>query len=296
MAAAALMTVLVTMAVIIPLTFVGGKLVYEASNSYQTIVSLNLKKQSPRMLQDMVDRLPLPAAARRLLSRYEFDEQMAIEQATAYGNEALILFSRLLTSAAKSAGGFVLSAIAFLFFFFFACKDGETWYRTLLRAIPPSYGIEEISGRMAIGASTLFWGVAGTCVLQGITGGIAFLALGLPSPFLAGSLMALCALLPVVGTALVWLPAALWLALTGAMGKAVILMVVGAGIIGTMDNITRPMFTKLVGAQMPVLTVTIGAIGGIIVYGLTGLIVGPLALELFSWLLEHLGRIQEEKL
>ena len=105
--------------------------------------------------------------------------------------------------------------------------------------------------------------------------------------------MAICALLPVVGTLLVWAPVALWLALTGAVAKALILTVLGVGVIGTMDNITRPVLSKFAGAQMPVLTVTLGAVGGVAVYGLTGIIVGPLALEAFSWLLDHLGHVQE---
>jgi predicted PurR-regulated permease PerM len=104
--------------------------------------------------------------------------------------------------------------------------------------------------------------------------------------------MAVCALLPVAGTALVWLPVAVWLVITGAWGKALILIVLGGGVIGMMDNITRPLLSKVGGGQMSILTVTIGAIGGIAAFGLTGIIIGPLALEAFSWLLDFMGHTQ----
>jgi len=187
------------------------------------------------------------------------------------------------------AGGFLFAAIAFLVLFYFACKDWEQWYQRVVRALPSRFGLEPLFERLGTGAASLFWGVAGTCLLQGVTGGIIFLLLGLPSPFIAGSLMAVCALLPAVGTAFVWLPVAVWLAISGSWGKALILIALGAGVIGTMDNVTRPLLAKVGGGEMSVLTVTIGAIGGIAAFGLTGIIVGPLALEAFSWLLDHLG-------
>ena len=287
--ASLLMVVLVTLAVLIPLSLLATKLVYEAARSYQLFgqwLTMNLSLQS---VKNIVNRLPLPDTAHRFLSQYEFDEPTAIAYATEYGKKALDLLTSLATSAAMGAGGFLFAAVAFLILFYFACKDGENWYSRIIRAVPSRFGLEALFARIGTGASVLFWGEAGTCLLQGLAGGIIFLILGLPSPFLAGSLMAICALLPVVGTALVWLPMAGWLALTGAWGKAVILIAFGGVVIGTMDNITRPLLSKVGGGQMSVLTVTIGAIGGIAAYGLTGIIVGPLALEAFSWLLDHLG-------
>jgi predicted PurR-regulated permease PerM len=287
--ASLLMVVFVTLAVLIPLSLLATKLVYEAARSYQLFgqwLTMNLSLQS---VKNIINRLPLPDTAHRFLSQYEFDEPTAIAYATEYGKKALDLLTSLATSAAMGAGGFLFAAVAFLILFYFACKDGENWYRRIIRAVPSRFGLEALFARIGTGASILFWGEAGTCLLQGITGGIIFLILGLPSPFLAGSLMAICALLPVVGTAIVWLPMAVWLVITGAWGKAVILIAFGGVVISTMDNITRPLLSKVGGGQMSVLTVTIGAIGGIAAYGLTGIIVGPLALEAFSWLLDHLG-------
>jgi predicted PurR-regulated permease PerM len=291
--AAAALVVLVTLAVIVPLSFVGGKLVYEATDAYQAFQKEGMKQLSVQSLTNVVNRLPLPEVARRHLSRYEIDENAVTSHAAEIGKKALDIITDLVTSAAKSAGGFIFSVIAFLFLFYFACKDGTEWHARLVRVAPPSFGLESLLARLASVASALFWGVAGTCLLQGIVGGIAFALLGLPSPFLAGALMTICALVPAVGTALVWGPAAIWLALTGSGVKALILLGIGAGVIGMMDNVTRPLLSKLGGAQLSVLTITIGAIGGIAAYGLTGIIVGPLALTAFSWLLDHLAQESE---
>jgi len=287
---AAAMVVLVTLALIVPLSFVGGNLVYEAANAYQSFEKQGMKRLSVQSLTRTLDRLPLPDAARRQLSRYEIDEDAIMSQAAEFGKKALGIFTDLVTSAAKSAGGFLFSVVAFLFLFYFACKDGTEWYARIARVAPPGFALESLLERLASGASALLWGVAGTCLLQGIAGGVAFALLGLPSPLLAGALMAICALIPAVGTALVWGPAAIWLALTGSGGKALIMLFLGAGVIGMMDNVTRPLLAKLGGAQLSVVTVTVGAIGGIAAFGLTGIIVGPLAMEALSWLVDHLAR------
>ena len=291
--AAAAMVVLVTLAVIIPLSFVGGNLVYEAANAFQSFQQQDMKRFSAQSVSRMINRLPLPEAARKHLSRYEIDEDAVMSHAAEFGKKVLGIVTDLVTSAAKSAGGFLFSVIAFLFLFYFACKDGTQWYTRLVKVAPPSFGLESLLASLASAASGIFWGVAGTCLLQGIAGGIAFALLGLPSPFLAGALMAICALIPAVGTALVWGPAALWLALTGSGGKALILVALGAGVIGMMDNVTRPVLAKLGGARLSVVTVTVGAIGGIAAFGLTGIFAGPLALTAFSWLLDHLAHVRE---
>jgi predicted PurR-regulated permease PerM len=287
--AAAAMVVLVTLAVIVPLSFVGGKLVYEASSAFQSFQNEGMKRFSVQSVTTFVSRLPLPEVARKQLSRYEIDEDTVTSHAAEFGKKAFGIFTDLVTGAAKSAGDFIFSVIAFLLLFYFACKDGTRWYARIIKVTPPGFGLESLLAHLASTASGLFWGVAGTCLLQGIVGGMAFALLGLPSPFLAGALMTICALVPAVGTALVWGPAAIWLAVTGSGGKALILLGLGAGVIGMMDNVTRPVLSKLGGAGLSVLTITVGAIGGIAAFGLTGIIVGPLALTAFSWLLDHLG-------
>lgn len=287
---AVLMLSIVTLTLVIPVSLIGTRLVIEATHAYQQLETVQI---SPASIQRFVAELPLPDVLRSRLESYNLDATLS-SHGTEIGKTILRLATGLLTSAAKGAGAFLFSLIAFLFIYFCMCTDGPAWHRKITRAIPAPYGLEALLTRLAAGASGLFWGVAGTCLAQGTAGGLIFLALGLPSPLLVGTLISFCALIPFVGSALVWLPFSIWLLFAGSWGKALILALCGIFIIGSMDNITRPFFTRLSGAEIPVLSVTLGAIGGLAIFGLTGLVVGPLAIEAFSWLLDRLGAEHEE--
>ena len=109
--------------------------------------------------------------------------------------------------------------------------------------------------------------------LQGALGGIAFALLGLSAPVFWGVVMAFFALLP-IGAGIVWLPTAVWLLFTGSVGRGVILIVVGVGVIGLVDNFLRPML--LSGrTQLNGLLIFVSLLGGISAFGFLGLVMGP---------------------
>jgi predicted PurR-regulated permease PerM len=117
-------------------------------------------------------------------------------------------------------------------------------------------------------------------LVQGALGGLIFWILGVRAPVLWGTLMALLSLLPAVGTAIVWLPVAIFFLASGAVAKGIILIVFGVLVIGLVDNILRPM---LVGkdTKMPDYVVLISTLGGIAVFGLNGFVIGPLIAAMF---------------
>jgi len=132
-------------------------------------------------------------------------------------------------------------------------------------------------------------GVGLTCIAQGALGGLGFWAAGLPSPLLFGTVMAFGALIPVVGTAIVWLPGALFLLFTGKTVAGVALILWGALAVGNIDNVLRPLLAGGdIGVPMPLLLV--GMLGGAISFGLTGLLLGPLVLATLLFLLEERRR------
>jgi predicted PurR-regulated permease PerM len=110
--------------------------------------------------------------------------------------------------------------------------------------------------------------------VQGTLSGLMFWWLGLPLPILWGAVMAMLSIVPVLGAFVVWVPAAIYLALEGDWGKALILTAWGVGVVATIDNILYPM---LVGDRLKLHAVPtfIGAIGGILAFGAAGLILGP---------------------
>ncbi len=115
---------------------------------------------------------------------------------------------------------------------------------------------------------------------QGLIGGLIFWALGIHAAVLWGVVMAFLSLLPAVGTALVWVPVAIWLLATGQIWQAVTLIGFGLFVIGMVDNVLRPI---LVGKEtrMPDFVVLISTLGGISVMGINGLIIGPVVAALF---------------
>jgi predicted PurR-regulated permease PerM len=127
--------------------------------------------------------------------------------------------------------------------------------------------------------------------VQGTIGGIAFWLLGIGAPVIWGVAMAFCALIPIVGSAIVWVPAALWLVFSGSMGRGVILIVVGVLGIGMVDNILRPLLlsgrTSASG-----LVIFIGLLGGVSAFGFIGLVLGPIILVTAGNLLTVFTRVE----
>ncbi len=122
-------------------------------------------------------------------------------------------------------------------------------------------------------------------LIQGLLGGLMFWILGLPAPVLCGAAMALFAVLPVMGTALVWAPAAILLALSGSWVKALILTIWGALIVGLIDNFLYPI---LVAGELKFhpLAVFFAIFGGLIAFGIAGIVLGPVILAITVALLE----------
>lgn len=289
-----LMFLIVLLTIIVPLSLLGGRLVIEASTAYQRLEAQGFTTPSAESLRQLILNLPLPAPLQEYLTGDNLEETLLVHAAE-LGRTIVSFSSALLTKAAINIGGFLFSTVAFLFLYFCVCSEGSAWYRRIVRAVPIEYDIESLLIRLSSAASGLFWGVAGTCLAQGMVGGLIFLFLGLPSPLLIAALISFCALIPVIGTAIIWVPFVLWLAISGAWLKALILTLCGIFVISSMDNITRPLLTKISGAQLSTLTVTLGAIGGLTVFGLTGLVIGPLVIESFSWLLDRLGKTAAEE-
>jgi predicted PurR-regulated permease PerM len=116
-------------------------------------------------------------------------------------------------------------------------------------------------------------------------GGLIFWWLGLPSPLLWGAIMALLAIVPVLGTFVIWGPTAIWLAISGEWSKAILLTAWGGIAIGLIDNFLYP---YLVGRRMRfhTLLVFFAIVGGIAVFGACGVILGPLVLAVADALIE----------
>jgi len=111
--------------------------------------------------------------------------------------------------------------------------------------------------------------------IQGAIGGIGFALAGLPTPLFWGVAMAFFSLVPVVGSGLIFVPAALWLGFTGHWGRALLLLAICAGVSAIVDNILRPI---LLGGrtELSALVIFISVVGGVAMFGMLGLVLGPI--------------------
>jgi predicted PurR-regulated permease PerM len=122
-------------------------------------------------------------------------------------------------------------------------------------------------------------------IVQGVLGGAMFWFLDLPAPILCGIAMALCAMLPLVGTSLIWGPAAIYLLIEGSWVKAIVLAVGGSVVVSLIDNFLYPI---LIASELRIHTlgILLSILGGLLAFGLAGIVLGPVILASTLALLE----------
>ena len=168
-----------------------------------------------------------------------------------------------------------------LYLLFFLLRDGTQLSQRLKDSIPlRTEQKRALFSKFTIVIRAMFKGTILVAALQGMLGGIIFWFLGIPAAVLWGVVMAFLSLLPVVGSALIWLPVALYLLATGAVWQGFTLIAYGALVIGLVDNLLRP---TLIGmdTKLPDYIVLISTLGGIAIFGLNGLVLGPVIAAMF---------------
>jgi predicted PurR-regulated permease PerM len=209
--------------------------------------------------------------------------------------------SNMLSSAAQRAGGvalnvfkgaitnlsaFVLNVVLVAFTLFFFFRDGAAIVEHLKRAVPiDREAADEICQLIANVVRASINGVVVISLIKGLLLGLALWILGVPSPALWGAVGAVVSLIPVVGIALVWVPAALILWLQGHAVKALILAVWGATVLSFIDNILYPFLVRG-QVRLHTLLVFFSALGGLAVFGFLGFVLGPVVTTLAVTLIE----------
>lgn len=185
-------------------------------------------------------------------------------------------------------GSAVQTASFFLIFYllFFFLRDRRVALLTL-RSLSPLTDAEmdQLFARISDTIHATVYGTMAVASIQGLLGGLMFWWLDLPAPLLWGVVMAVLALVPVLGAFVVWIPAALFLALEGNWKDALVLAAWGLLVVGTIDNLLRPI---LVGDRLKLHTLLafVSVLGGLMLFGASGLILGPTVLTITMVLLE----------
>jgi predicted PurR-regulated permease PerM len=180
-----------------------------------------------------------------------------------------------LGSMLKNAFAFVMNLFILLFAMFFVFRDGDEILHGLRHLLPFERDLQDSmvkeSGDLIFASVAVALLIA---LIQGFLGGLAFALTGLPAPVFMGVLIAFFSIVPVVGSALIWFPAAAWLMFQGHWGKALLVLVICAGVAGLADNIVRPLLLSN-RTKLNDLLLFISILGGLDVFGLLGLVAGP---------------------
>ena len=179
----------------------------------------------------------------------------------------------------------VITFLLTFYFLFYLLRDREKTLQGLARAIPLSAReFQELVARTGQIVFASAYATAAVAALQGILGGLMFWFLGLPSPVFWGVIMGLLAIVPFLGAFIIWLPAAIMLAISGQWIPALVLVAWGTIVVGLIDNFLYPI---LVGKRLslhPMISF-VAIVGGLLLFGAHGIVLGPVIVAVTQALL-----------
>ncbi|OGH83953.1 MAG: hypothetical protein A2261_01645 [Candidatus Magasanikbacteria bacterium RIFOXYA2_FULL_44_8] len=284
--------VLVFLVIIIPITFVGSLVVNESINLYGSIS--NNRSEISSSLQTAlawVQHNPYT-------SRLNIDQDMIAQK---FGDAAQYITSYLIMAAknfTQNSFVFILMFVIMFYTLFFFVRDGAGFLRALMHLCPLGDTHEKLLyNRFTSTARATLKGSLIVGLIQGTLGGLMFWLAGIQGAMIWGILMVLMSTIPGIGSYFIWLPAAIVMIIIGKLWIGVAMILFGALVIGTIDNILRPI---LVGkdTQMHPLLVLFSTLGGIVVFGISGFVIGPVitSLLLAFWeMYEHAYRKELNK-
>jgi len=289
--AASILTLLTPVVVFLPLLLLGASFIDQGRSLVQ-----ELQHSAWRIDGTLLDRIEDYPVVGPIIAYVTTTLDVDTAEVTGF---LVSIGQTLLRHAANFGSQLVLGAlnttVAFmlmLFLLFFMLRDGHHLLQRLANLLPMEAARrDELFSLLANTTRAVVYGSGLTAMIQGALTGIGFALTGLPSPVVFGVLAALFSLLPAGGTAFVWLPAALALAVMDRSGAALFMLGWGA-FISVSDNFLRPLLVSK-HAHVSTLAVFMGVIGGVAAFGGIGLIIGPVLLTLVSALLRF---IEENRL
>ncbi|HMB94367.1 MAG TPA: AI-2E family transporter [Rhodothermales bacterium] len=282
--AALLTTLTVIFVLLVPFGLLVAEVTRQAIGLYRHIASGEVDLHAPI---DFIER-SIPALV-DFLAGYDIEieglrtsiENAAMTASQYVATQALAIGQDMLT--------FTLFFALMLYFLFFFVRDWERILDGIVRALPLGDERERrLFAKFAEVARATMKGTLVVAAVQGTIGGVLFAVVGIEAAVLWGVVMAVFSLLPAIGAALIWGPAAIILLATGSIWEGVVVIAGGTLVIGLADNFLRPI---LVGheTKMPDYLVLLSTLGGLAVFGIAGVVIGPLVAALFLVVWEMLA-------
>ena len=280
------MTVLVVLVLVLPFTFLFAALANEVVIGYEKVDEMI---QSGR-LQTHLDRSKESPAFQWVMKR--LTRYVDLSQWDPLGflkknlRQVMTFLFEKSSTVLKGLSTFLIGFLFTLLTLYYFFRDGDELRKMVeeILPMPPPEKKLLLQRFREMVRATVYGGLL-VAVIQGLLGGLTFWILGISSPVLWGTGMALLSFIPLGGTAIIWLPTSLVLMVMGALTKGIILLLVGSLIISSIDNFLRPV---LVGARTRIhpLLLLFAVLGGIQTFGMIGVIAGPLIATLCVTLVE----------
>ena len=257
-----IMILLLLIIIIIPGSFVITSLINQSHSAYTFVTTYDFNK--------IYEHIPSSWAQPLQLQRYAGEIILYVK------NFVVDYTLGFISSVAES----FLGLFVMLFVMFYAFRDGEHWVKLIEDNLPlkKEYTKQLLFDTKRIVAAVLY-GYILTAIIQGTLAGLIFFLLGIPNPIFWGFIMIILALVPFLGTAIIWVPVAIIEILSGHYFSGIALLILGFVVIMNIDNFIRPKLISKKSDVHPVI-IFVGVIGGLGVFGFTGLILGPLILTL----------------
>lgn len=275
---AAITLVLIVLLVVVPTILLGMALAQEAATIYLRIEDGGIDFGA---VFESVEK-SLPDWMRAQLAAYGYNDIASIRAEIERSISAILefLLSQLL-SVGQGAFQFILGLGVMLYLTFFLLRDGRALIERIEQMIPLEEEKREIlMERFLVVIRATIKGSLIIAIIQGGLGGLVFWALDIRGALLWALLMGVSSLIPAIGTGFVWVPVALFLLITGDIWQGIVLILCGVFVISLVDNLVRPI---LVGrdTSMPDYVVLISTLGGLQLFGINGIVIGPLVAALF---------------
>ncbi len=280
---ALIVTSLVSLCVVLPAIWLSGRLAVEVQKLYLGLSHL-LQNGGLKDLDRWVNNSAIgPLFVRFSGHRFQVEALLPkLLQGAQLTSEFVVAN---VTTAAKNIVAFLIDATLGIVTFFYMLRDGEEYYEAIKNLTPlHDEDKQAVFDGLRVTMSSVMRGLLLTAVIEGVAIGLGFLVTGLPYWAFLALLSAACGLLPVGGTALVWLPAAAYLWYANGWPIALALTVWCSVIVAVTDNFLKPMMMGQ-GTGLPTIALFFGIAGGLEVYGLVGVFAGPAVIALFAALL-----------
>jgi predicted PurR-regulated permease PerM len=268
--AAFVVTLMAIILIMVPALWLGYSLVTQASQVVMDTHAALMRVENVEKIRLLWERVsvqvPLPPM-----------EELRTRITDGAGALTSVLAGQAAGIVQNVAAMLLKTGITFLALFFFL-RDGDLASAFIRNFLP--FSTEQQSHLIKQTRDLIYSGLTATLMIafaQGCLGGLIFAILGLKAAIFWGVCMAFCAMIPVVGTSLIWGPAVVLLMIEGEWGQGVILLVCGIGVIGMLDNILRPILLHGKVA-MNGLLLFLSILGGIVAFGFIGLILGPVVM------------------